>query len=143
MNKTKLPAGRLIALDVGGRYIGIAVSDELGIVASPVTAVDMKKQNLDELTRVIRLYDPVGVIVGMPKNMSGSEGQQAQKTRQFVEQLATALLGVPVVYWDERLTTFMADQALAEMGHSSRKRKERVDAIAASFILQSYLEAHR
>lgn len=141
MNK-QLP-GRRVALDAGGRRVGLAVSDELGMVASPVRTVDLKREGLDALVETIRAYSPVEIVVGMPTGMSGREGPQADAVREFAGEVAEKI-DLPITYWDERLTTFAADMALQESGHRSRKsRKQYVDAVAASLILQSYLDSCR
>ncbi len=134
--------GRRVALDVGGRRIGLAVSDELGMVASPVRTVDIKRERLEGLIQAINQYEPVEIIIGMPTGMSGYEGPQANETRAFAGRLAEHI-DVPITYWDERLTTFAADQALTESGYRTKRRKEMVDAVAASLILQSYLDSFR
>lgn len=138
----QLQHGRRVALDVGGRRIGVAVSDELGMVASPVRTVDIKREGLSGLVKVILHYDPVEVIVGLPTGLSGYEGPQAKETRDFAAQLAEHV-PVPITFWDERLTSFAADQALMHSGYRTKQRKERIDAVAASLILQSYLDAQR
>lgn len=135
--------GRRVALDAGGRRIGLAVSDELGMVASPVRTIDLKRDGLDGLIQAIREYDPVEIVIGMPTGLSGREGPQADEVRRFAGEVAEQI-DLPITYWDERLTTFAADMALQESGHRSRKsRKEYVDAVAASLILQSYLDSYR
>ncbi|MDI3341627.1 MAG: Holliday junction resolvase RuvX [Sphaerobacter sp.] len=133
---------RLVALDVGGRRVGVAVSDELGLIASPVESVDLQRGGIDQLVAVIERYDPERVIIGLPIGMSGREGPQAAVVRAFAERLATRL-NRPITFWDERLTTSMADQALIETGHRRERRKQLVDAVAAALILQSYLDAQR
>lgn len=134
--------GRRVALDVGGRRIGLAVSDELGMVASPVRTVDIKHERLSGLIEAINEYNPIEVVIGLPTGMSGLEGPQAEEIRRFAGELAE-LIPVPITYWDERLTTFAADQALLASGHRAKRRKQLVDAVAASLILQSYLDALR
>lgn len=131
-----------MGLDVGQRRVGVAVSDELGLIASPVESIDLKRGGLPALVAVIERYDPERVIVGLPTGMSGREGMQAARVREFAERLQ-AQIKRPVTFWDERLTTFIAEQALIETGHSRKARKTRVDAVAAAVILQSYLDAHR
>jgi putative holliday junction resolvase len=138
----QLQSGRRVALDVGGRRIGLAVSDELGLVASPVRSVDIKREGMHGLVAAIADYDPVELVVGLPTGLSGREGPQANEVRQFAAALAE-FVSVPITYWDERLTTFAADQALIESGHGVRRRKQLVDAVAASLILQSYLDSQR
>jgi putative holliday junction resolvase len=135
--------GRRVALDAGGRRVGLAVSDELGMVASPVRTIDLKQEGLNTLLDAIRAYSPVEIIIGMPTGMSGREGQQADAVREFAGEVAEQI-DLPITFWDERLTTFAADMALQESGHRSRKsRKQYVDAVAASLILQSYLDSCR
>lgn len=141
MNKSQ-QTGRRVALDVGGRRVGLAVSDELGMVASPVRAVDIKQEGVSGLVRAINQYSPIEVVIGLPTGMSGREGPQAEEVREFAARLSEHL-PVPITYWDERLTTFAADQALMESGYRGKQRKARVDAVAASLILQSYLDAQR
>ncbi|HET9017125.1 MAG TPA: Holliday junction resolvase RuvX [Thermomicrobiaceae bacterium] len=131
-----------MGLDVGGRRVGVAVSDELGLIASPVEAVDLKRGGLARLHAIIDRYDPVRLVVGLPTGLSGREGPQATAVRLFAERLAEET-GRPVEYWDERLTSFIAEQSLIETGHRRAERKARIDAVAASLILQSYLDAHR
>jgi putative holliday junction resolvase len=138
----QLQHGRRVALDVGGRRIGVAVSDELGLVASPVRTVDIKREGWAGLVEAIQQYEPVEVIVGLPTGMSGHEGPQAAEVRSFAANLAEQI-PLPITFWDERLTTFAADQALMESGYRTKRRKEMVDAVAASLILQSYLDAQR
>jgi putative Holliday junction resolvase len=136
------PGRRLIALDVGARRVGVAVSDELGLIASPVESVDMKRDGMDRLVALIERYDPERIIIGLPLGMSGREGPQAAATRAFAQQLR-GRVDRPIVFWDERLTTFMADQSLIEAGHRRARRKQHVDAVAAALILQSYLDSQR
>lgn len=122
--------------------MGVAVSDELGMVASPVRAVDLKREGIKGLVSAISEYNPIEVVVGLPTGMSGREGPQAEEVRDFAAQLSEHV-PVPIMFWDERLTTFAADQALMESGYHTRRRKEMVDAVAASLILQSYLDSQR
>jgi putative holliday junction resolvase len=134
--------GRRVALDVGGRRIGLAVSDELGMVASPVRTVDIKRERMEGLVNAIKAFDPVEIVIGLPTGLSGFEGPQAVETREFAGQIAEQI-DVPVTYWDERLTSFAAEQALIESGYGTKRRKEMIDAVAASLILQSYLDSLR
>jgi len=136
------PGRRLVALDVGERRVGVAVSDELWLVASPVESVDMKRDGMDRLVALIERYDPERIVIGLPIGMSGREGPQAAATRAFAQQLRDRI-DRPIVFWDERLTTFMADQSLIEAGHRRARRKQHVDAVAAALILQSYLDSQR
>lgn len=143
MASNSKPGRRLVALDVGERRVGVAVSDELGLIASPVESVDMKKRDgMDRLVALIERYDPERIIIGLPLGMSGREGPQAAATRAFAQKLR-ARIDRTIVFWDERLTTFMADQSLIEAGHRRARRKQHVDAVAAALILQSYLDSQR
>jgi putative holliday junction resolvase len=132
---------RILGLDVGDKTLGVAVSDELGLTAQGVT-VRRRASLADDLAflRQMRVfYEAIAIVVGLPKNMDGSLGSQAQKTLVFIEQLRQAC-AVPVIEWDERLTTQAAERALLEADTSRRRRKQVRDRLAAQFILQSYLE---
>lgn len=142
MESSSTPSRRLVGLDVGARRVGVAVSDELGLIASPVDSIDLKRRGMGALRAEIERFDPERIIVGLPTGMSGREGPQAAEVRAFAKELAE-LVDRPITFWDERLTTFMAEQALIETGHRRKERKLRVDAVAAALILQSYLDAHR
>lgn len=120
----------------------MAVSDDLKLIASPVESVDLKRGGIDALQAVIARYDPESIIVGLPTGMSGREGPQATAVRRFITELKP-LIERRFIFWDERLTTAMAERALQQTGHRSRQRRARVDAVAASLILQSYLDSLR
>ena len=131
---------RLICLDVGDRRIGIAVSDPLGIFASPHSVLERVGWGPD-VKHIRRIFDETGadrIICGLPRNMDGSEGFQAEKVRQFAQQLENA--GMPVEFTDERLSTVEAEHALLEGGVRRDGRKTRVDKVAAAVILQRYLD---
>jgi len=133
---------RVMALDVGERRIGVAVSDELGWLARTVTVIERHDLEVD-LTAVQALVAELGaelLVVGYPRSMSGEIGEQAQRMERFVAQLQP-VVGVPIVLWDERLSTFTATQILREQGVEARAQKKRVDAVAAAVILQDYLDA--
>jgi putative Holliday junction resolvase len=132
----------LIGLDIGERRVGVAVSDELHVIASPVESVDLKRGGMQALLAVIERYNPERIIVGLPTGMSGREGPQAKAVREFVKQLRETIT-TPITFWDERMTTSIAQQALITSGRRRRARKERVDAVAAAVILQSYLDSRR
>jgi putative Holliday junction resolvase len=133
---------RILAIDAGGRRVGVAVSDEMHLIASPVKTVDMRHGGWDELLTIIQGYDPELVVIGLPTGMSGREGPQATAVRRFAEKLREAT-GRKIRFHDERLTSFMAEQALIESGRKPKQRKQRIDAVAAALILQSYLDATR
>jgi putative pre-16S rRNA nuclease len=132
---------RILGLDVGDKTLGVAVSDELGLTAQGVT-VRQRSSIADDrafLREMCALYEVAAIVVGLPKNMNGSLGPQAQKTLAFIEQVRRAC-DVPVIAWDERLTTQAAERALLETNTNRRRRKAVRDRLAAQFILQSYLE---
>jgi putative Holliday junction resolvase len=135
---------RIAALDVGEARIGVAISDELGITAQPLGVVQRVggRTDLRALEDMLAPYTPEKIIVGLPLGMSGAEGSQAVRVRAFGERVGTHL-GLPVEYWDERLTTVAAERALLEADLSRRRRREVVDKVAASLILQSYLAGRR
>lgn len=133
---------RVMALDVGERRIGVAVSDELGWLARTVTVIEQRdlEVDLDDIQALVAELGAELLVVGYPRSMSGEIGEQAQRMEEFVEQLQP-VVGVPIVLWDERLTTFTATQILREQGVDARAQKKRIDAVAAAVILQDYLDA--
>ncbi len=112
------------------------------MIASPVKTVDIQRGGWDEMLAIIDEYDPELVIVGLPTGMSGREGPQAAAARRFAEKIR-AESGRSVRLHDERLTSFMAEQALLQSGRKPKKRKQQIDAVAAALILQSFLDATR
>lgn len=134
--------GRILALDLGRTRIGIAVSDPLRWTAQPVGVMKTRPvdQALAEITRLVAEYEAGVIVLGMPYNMNGSEGEQAVWVRRFGNQLARKVKEVQIVYWDERLTSVASESLLVESGMSRKKRKSHRDKIAAALILQSYLE---
>lgn len=141
---------RIMGLDVGDKTVGVAVSDPLGMTAQPITTIryDNAHSAFAGLTQFIREYEVTRIIVGLPLNMNGSEGPQAAKVRQFMENLASHLerkikRAPEIIFWDERLSTVGAERALLEADISRAKRKKVIDKMAAVFILQGYLESIR
>ena len=132
---------RILGLDVGDKTIGVAVSDELGLTAQGVTVRQRSSLAADMvfLRETCAQYEVAAIVVGLPKNMDGSLGSQAQKTLAFIEHVRR-VSAVPVIAWDERLTTQAAERALLETNTSRRRRKAVRDRLAAQLILQSYLE---
>ncbi len=131
---------RLLCLDVGDKRIGIAVSDPMGMFASPHSVLERVGWGPD-VRSIRRIFDETGaekVICGLPRNMDGSEGFQAEKVRQFARQIENA--GMEVEFTDERLSTVEAEHALLEGGLHRGERKTRVDKVAAAVILQRYLD---
>lgn len=128
-----------MALDVGDVRIGVAVSDPLGIIATPLTIISRQTINMDvrQIVDIARANDVGHIIVGMPFSMDGSLGPQAEKVRAFIDVLSGEM-DIPIEYRDERLSTVAAKRMLQETRKT--KRDTRYDAAAAALILQSYLE---
>ena len=136
---------RLMGLDVGDKTVGVAMSDELEITAQPVTVIrrtDSIKKDLAEVKRLAEEYGVGEIVVGMPYMLDGSTGIQAEKVEAFVEGLRRRVR-IPVILWDERLTTSQVERVLIEGGQSRAKRKEVIDKLAATVILQSYMSSPR
>jgi len=132
---------RRLGLDWGSRAIGVAVSDPTGTIAHPLTVIRSgEKEAVAEIAVLCRQYEVVEVVVGLPRRMNGTLGSQAQRVQNWAKLLEKAL-GIPVVLWDERLTSRQAERALLEADLSRRRRRQVVDAGAAAHILQSYLDA--
>ena len=134
---------RIIALDVGDRRIGIAVSDPLGLTAQPIETYTRVGYGPDtrHIKAIAEKYGTNQILCGLPRNMDGTEGFQVDKVREFAAQLVKA--GLNVQYYDERMTTIQAESALLEGGLHRNDRKARVDMVAAVMILQSFLDAER
>ncbi len=133
---------RILALDHGTVRVGVAVSDELGMIARPLEFIPAEPW-ADFLTRLNQLLaelQPQQIIVGLPRNMDGSLGPAAEKVRDFVARLRESVT-VPIRTWDERLTTTQAQRMLREAGHKAKDQKGRVDASAAAVLLQSFLDS--
>ena len=132
---------RYIGLDVGDRTIGVAVSDPLNFTAQGITTLRRKsiEKDMENLKELFSSYEIQEIIVGLPKNMNGTIGSQAEKAMDF-GRVVEEVFGLPVVFWDERLTTMAANRAMLEADLSRKKRKGLVDKIAATFILQGYLD---
>lgn len=145
-NNSGQAAGRILALDVGSRRIGLAVSDALGITAQPLETLNRHNRRADfaELKKVLKQHDVSEIVVGNPLNMSGEPGAQAAKIGEFADELR-ARFGLPVHLFDERLTSAEAHRFLDESGHSKDRfeRKGKVDRIAAVLILQGFMESRR
>lgn len=135
---------RILALDLGARRIGLAASDSLGLTAQGLPTLERRNREADfaALLRLARQRETTLFLLGLPLHLSGAEGAQAQKARLFGQQLA-ARSGIPVEFWDERLTTVAAQRVLREAGASLGQRKKAVDRLAAVILLQSYLDARR
>ena len=135
---------RIMGLDFGSKTVGVAVSDELLITAQGIEIIRRKEENkqrqtLARIEELIVEYGVTEIVLGYPKNMNDTLGDRVQKTEEFKEKLERRT-GLPVVLWDERLTTVAADKLMMEAGIRRENRKDYVDRIAASFILQGYLD---
>ena len=131
---------RIIALDIGTVRIGVAVSDPLGLFAQGLTVLDAKSDWLGELAKITEQYDSPMLLIGMPRRTDGSEGPEAERMRETAKMIADHLPALETEFWDERFTTTIALQALLEADVSRAGRKKRVDKIAATLLLQSYLD---
>lgn len=138
------PGSRLIGLDLGEKTIGLSLSDTLLSVASPLETLKRGKfsANAAELHRLIKTHGVGGLVVGLPLNMDGSEGPSAQSARAFARNFV-ALHDMPVVFWDERLSTAAVTRTLLEADSSRKRRAEVVDKMAAAYILQGALDRLR
>ncbi|WP_329845077.1 Holliday junction resolvase RuvX [Veillonella atypica] len=132
---------RIMALDVGSRTIGIACSDALLMTAQGIETIRRTslENDFNRLRELISEYEVHELVVGMPKNMNGTKGERAEKTEEFVEKMK-AVIDVPVTFWDERLSTVMAERQLIAADVSRKKRKGVIDKMAAVVILQGYLD---
>ena len=133
--------GAICGLDLGTVTIGVAVSDSMRSVATPLETIKRKKFTLDaaRLLEIAKARDLKGIVLGLPMNMDGSEGPQTQLILKFADQLQ-ALLSIPVYLQDERLSSFSAEEKLAPANLTKGKMKERLDAVAAAEILEAFLE---
>ena len=136
---------RIMGLDFGSKTVGVAVSDPLFITAQGLEIIRRKEENklrqtLARIEALIVEYEVSEIVLGLPINMNATEGERVEKTKDFAEKLERRT-GLPVHFWDERLTTVAADRAMIEAGIRREERKEHVDKIAAVLILQGYLES--
>lgn len=135
---------RIMGLDFGSKTVGVALSDALLITAQGKEIIRRKEENklrqtLARIEAIIVEYEVTEIVLGLPKNMNDSEGDRVEKTQDFKDKLERRT-GLPVHFWDERLTTVAADKAMMEAGIRRENRKDYVDQIAAAFILQGYLD---
>ena len=136
---------RIMGLDYGSKTIGVAISDPLGLTAQGVEIIRREEENklrksLRRIEQLVKQYEVEELVLGFPKNMNNTIGERAEKSLQLKETLERRL-GLPVVMWDERLTTVEANRTLMESGVRRENRGKYVDMIAAVFILQGYLDA--
>ena len=135
---------RVMGLDFGSKTVGVAVSDSLHITAQGLEIIRREQENklrrtLARIEELVREYEVEEIVLGYPKNMNNTVGERGEKTEEF-KQMVERRTGLPVVLWDERLTTVAADRAMIEAGIRRENRKKYVDRIAATFILQGYLD---
>lgn len=132
---------RCLGLDLGDKRIGIAISDQLGLTAACLETLHRTntQDDLRHINELAKRHGVVEIILGLPANMDGSIGSQAQKVQSFGKKLAR-VTGLPIIYEDERLSTFTAVQTLSVLGVNTRKRKDLIDQHAAAEILQKYLD---
>ncbi len=133
---------RILGIDPGSRRIGVALSDELGLTAQPLTTIERghDHQTLERLDQALGHLRPDRVVVGLPLRLDGTEGGAARRARELARLLETHL-GVPAELWDERLTSVQADRILRQGGLDGRARRGATDRVAAAIMLQSYLDA--
>lgn len=132
---------RIIGLDIGEKTIGVAISDALGWTAQGLETIKRTnlKKDIDSIKNLISQWDVSKIVIGLPKNMDGSMGPQADKVIEFAKRLKEKT-AVDIVLWDERLTTVAAERLLIEADVSRAKRKKVIDKLAATYILQGYLD---
>jgi putative Holliday junction resolvase len=137
-------AGKLMGLDLGTKTIGVAISDSLRMAASPIETIKRTKFTADaeRLLTLIEKNNVTGIVMGLPLNMDGSEGPRAQSARAFVRNLKQKT-NLPIVFWDERMSTMAVTRTMLEADLSRAKRAEVVDKLAASYILQGALDRLR
>lgn len=137
------PGRKLLGLDLGERRVGVAVSDDLGSISFPVGAIDLRHQSLEDVARLAQEQNVEGIVAGLPTTLSGDEGFQARQARAMAAELSE-MVDLRIVFWDERLTSAIADRLLdADRGNRRKNRNSGDrDAIAASIMLQGYLDAN-
>lgn len=133
---------RILAVDYGDARTGVAVSDRMATLVGQTTVISSRRKDktITELCRIAKEWEAERLVVGLPKNMDGSEGPRAELCREFAAELQEAT-GLEVVLWDERRTTVEAHQILSDHNYHGKKRKNTVDAVAASLILEGYLNS--
>ncbi|HIX68069.1 MAG TPA: Holliday junction resolvase RuvX [Candidatus Anaerostipes excrementavium] len=138
---------RILGLDYGTKTVGVAVSDELGLTAQPLETIKRKDENklrrtYARIEELVREYGAETIVLGFPKNMNNTIGERGDAAIDFRDALVRRI-NIPVILWDERLTTVASERVLMESGVRRENRKKVIDQIAASFILQGYLDSRR
>jgi len=136
---------RCLALDIGDKTIGMAISDLLGITAQGLDTIHRQsnKEDIKSLGKIINDYDIGVLVIGLPKNMNGTEGDRCQLVRDFAKKIGNVYPNLEINFWDERLSTVAAEKSLIEADISRRKRKKVIDKMAAVHILQGFLDGFR
>lgn len=132
---------RRLGIDLGASRIGLAISDELGMLAHPVETIPNDSGFLSKLQKMVIEKGITAIVMGIPRNMDGSYGPAAEKAKLFLSQLKTEFPGVQLIPWDERLTTMEAQRLLHAAGRDVKKSRPVIDQVAAQVILQSYLDS--
>ncbi len=135
---------RILALDVGDRRIGVAISDPSQVLARSLKVIQRgsRQEDFAAVARLVEEHEVERVVVGYPRSLDGTAGEQADKVERYAVGLAESL-AVPVLLWDERFSTVSAERLLREVGLRGQKKQERVDAVAAAVILQDYLDSSK
>ena len=135
---------RIMGLDIGSHTVGVAITDELRITAQGLKTIrrKSKEEDLEELIKIIDQFEIGKIVVGLPKNMNGTLGKQAEMVLQWIKAIREKV-DLPIVTWDERFSTVEASRVLLEADLSRRKRKKAIDKLAAVIILQGYIEKDR
>ncbi|MGB8226085.1 MAG: Holliday junction resolvase RuvX [Sedimentisphaerales bacterium] len=131
---------RFLCIDLGDKRTGLAVCDDAEIIASPIGVVEGRGDLYNKITEAVKQYQPQALVFGLPLNMDGSEGDRAQAVRKFAVQLAEKIT-LPVFFQDERLSSFTAQGRLSQTGLTHKKKKGKIDAIAAAEILKEFITA--
>ncbi|MCC3356617.1 Holliday junction resolvase RuvX [Bacillus sp. REN16] len=135
---------RILGLDVGSKTVGVAVSDEMGWTAQGIETIKINEERgqfgLERLGEIIKEYGVESVVIGLPKNMNGTIGPRGEASQHFAD-MVTEKFGLPIVLWDERLSTVAAERVLISADVSRKKRKQVIDKMAAVMILQGYLDS--
>jgi len=134
---------RIMALDLGTRTIGVAVSDVTGLIANGIETVrrTSPERDFSRLEQLVAQWEIGEIVLGYPKNMNGTIGERAKVSEQFAEELKNRFPGIPVVLWDERLSTVAAERVLIDADLQRKKRRKVIDMMAAVVILQNYLDS--
>jgi putative Holliday junction resolvase len=133
---------RILAIDYGSRRVGVAISDPMSIIALGLPTLENNRELFKQLQKIVSDHAVIRIVVGMPFNLHGEKGAKAQEVEEFIERLR-AEIGIPVITWDERFTSKLAQGAIRELGTKRMKRRTKgaVDKMASMLLLQSYLDS--